>query len=184
MDSAATAPVVKPEKSSSKAAWVLLYYPHDTLMILMLAHVLLVHSKQFVVQLSYQSDSVGCRNLHGAAKTRESMAILTCHRSKNNQSRSFHLLYVLYLSILLTGPGIRLGSFMRLRENNSTQATGFQKKRENYHQERLRWRLWKWKWLGLDRALAYYEGRRVEPFNPFTPHRRPSKSNQIDIRPL
>ena len=45
--------------------------------------------------------SIGCLNPRGVARTRESIAILTCHRlgSENSLSRSFDLLYVLYLSV-------------------------------------------------------------------------------------
>jgi hypothetical protein len=61
--------------------------------------------------------SVGGLNPHGVARTRDSIAISTCHRSEKKLLRSFHLLYVLYLSvfaiILLTGPGSPL---MRLCE--------------------------------------------------------------------
>jgi len=56
------------------------------------------------------------------ARTRESIAVLACNRGDNKLSRSFPLavclvLFVRFGLFWLTGPGIPLDSFMRLRED-------------------------------------------------------------------
>jgi hypothetical protein len=63
-------------------------------------------------------------NPHGVARTRESLAILACHRSENKLSEVFPLAATCstsricqFWTILRICQGIPLGSFMRLHEN-------------------------------------------------------------------
>ena len=95
--------------------------------------------------------SVGCLDLHhGVARTRESITILTCHRHEHKISqglsacRTSCVCQLDYFAQWPRLPGmIPPGSFMRLREGNINQDTGFQRKREIFHLERRQWRLWK-----------------------------------------